>query len=111
MTKTDLIQVSEFVRVEKGFVLKRALATEELLDNLVTASHYKVGNRDAKNKLIELGKEIWYVDYKGPMVWYVFKAFLDSEVTASLGKDWYRYKKISTHHTKEEALAAAQLLL
>lgn len=41
--KREMIEVGAMIRVENGPARKTSIATEELLDNSVTASHYQVG--------------------------------------------------------------------
>lgn len=60
-----LIEIDGKVRIEPGPVLLQAKATEELLDNAVTAEHYQPGAFDALSKPIELGKTMSYLDWNG----------------------------------------------
>jgi hypothetical protein len=69
----ESIQISDTVVVENGPAKKRAIATEELLDDAVTAEHYKVGKRDAHYKPIVLGQEMAYLDYRGEWAWYIYQ--------------------------------------
>ncbi len=78
-------------RVEAGPAYKTAVATPELLDDHVTASHYKVGQKDAMGKTIVLGERITYLDYKGVDVWYIYK----------LGKE--RWDAVGVESTEERA--------
>ena len=43
----ELIVIGKTIRVESGPARKTAIATKELLDDKVTAEHYKVGALDA----------------------------------------------------------------
>jgi hypothetical protein len=74
-TITDIEGKSK-VRVEQGHVRRKAVATEELLSNEVTASHYHAPIEETVNgeqkvryaidsfgKRIELGKPMDYVDW------------------------------------------------
>lgn len=82
-----LIEIGGKVRVEQGPELKTAEATEELLDDKVTASHYhapvekthaasgktvKVYAKDALGQRIEIGSDMTYLDWLGDRVWYVY---------------------------------------
>lgn len=81
--RPDIVEINGAVRIEPGHVRRRAVATEELLSNQRTASHYhapivtKDANpetgevtevvtyaKDAKGKEIKLGEEFDYIDYK-----------------------------------------------
>lgn len=61
------------VRIDTGPRRKQAVATEEILGDEVTATHYKVGGRDALGKVIALGEEMTYLDWLGDRVFYVYK--------------------------------------
>ena len=95
-------QISPRVRVEPGPVRRTAVATEELLADTATAKHYEVGRRDAAGEPIELGKEMTYLDYKGPRV---FKVYLLMEAG-----DGERYIWQSEHEAYEDAILAATKL-
>jgi hypothetical protein len=71
--KREMIEIGTTIRVENGPARKTAIATEELLDDKVTASHYKVGLKDAMGKPIAIGEPMTYLDYKGELVWYVYQ--------------------------------------
>ena len=101
---SKLIQVSASVRVESGAKRETAKATKELLDDTVTHPGYKVGERDALGKVIALGKEMTFLDWYGPEVWYVYKL---TEVEEN-GKRFERYLPIGVHNTEAAALAHAQ---
>lgn len=60
-----LIEIDGKVRIEPGPVLVQAKATEELLDDTLTAEHYREGAYDAMAKPIELGKPMHYLDWNG----------------------------------------------
>jgi hypothetical protein len=67
-------QITETTRIEAGPPRKKAVATEELLSDRVTASHYQVGRLDALGKPIQLSQEMDYIDWLCPnKVWYVYK--------------------------------------
>jgi len=70
---SESIKISETIVIESGPAKKKAIATEELLSDAVTAGHYKVGGRDAMNKPIVLGEEMTYLDWLGAWVWYVYQ--------------------------------------
>lgn len=67
-----LTEIDGKVRVEIGPPRKREVATEELLSDEVTASHYQVGKPDALNKPIVIGEEMDYLDWKGLWVYHVY---------------------------------------
>lgn len=80
--KRELIQVSPLVRVECGPVRRATVATEEVLDDRMTARHYQVGKRDALGKPIAIGEPMTYLDYRGPWGWHVYQVqpvMLDAE--------------------------------
>lgn len=89
-------------RIERGPQRKRAKATDELLSDEVTATHYAVGKPDALNKPIEKGKDMDYIDWKAPKsehVWYVY-----------LLEDG-RFQPKSNHANRDDAMSAATELL
>lgn len=99
----DLIEIHEpnsqaSYRIERGPKTKTAIATPELLDDAVTASHYHAdGGRDANGKLIFLGKEMVYHDWLGERDWKVYRLRTDDET-----KKWV---KLTEKPTELEALA------
>lgn len=101
----ELIEIGSTIRVENGPVRRTAEATEELLDNTRTATHYQVEEKDALGKSIVLGEDMTYLDYKGEWVWYVYH--LEDDETAPDGKRWMT---VSVEDTKEDAMAAAEAL-
>lgn len=110
--KPSFIQLSETVRIEAGFITKRALATPMTLSNDFTASHYVEGGIDALGKKIVMGKEFSYLDYKSrDRIWNVYKFEVDMKWLALFGDGSPRYVKKGSYHTKEEALEAAKSLM
>lgn len=68
-----ITEVEGKVRIEPGPLRKQAIATAELLSDEVTASHYKVGGRDALGKEIKLGAPMDYIDWRNrERVFYVY---------------------------------------
>lgn len=61
----NILQIGATVRVESGPVLRREVATPELLDDSVTAAHYAMGRRDAQAKVIVEGEEMAFLDWNG----------------------------------------------
>lgn len=51
------------VRVESGPIPTTVIATPEYLDNTRTADHYSVGSLDALGEVIELGKEMTFLEW------------------------------------------------
>jgi hypothetical protein len=70
---SESISISETVVIESGPAKKKAIATEELLSDAVTAGHYKAGAKDAMYKSIVIGQEMTYLDWLGAWVWYVYQ--------------------------------------
>lgn len=130
--KRELIEIGTTVRVENGPARKTAVATAELLDDAVTASHYFArqvrparyeideegnpgalispaetipGGKDAMGKEIILGEPMTYLDYRGEWVWYVYQ--LKPDKTHIDGERWL---PAGVETTKERALTAAKLL-
>lgn len=68
----DLVEIGGKVRVERGPARKTAKATEALLADTATATHYQVGQRDADGAMIEAGKPMTYIDWLGAKGWYVY---------------------------------------
>ena len=73
MAKENIVDLSDYVRVEDGPLRRTEIATEELLSDEVTARHYQVGKPDAAGNFISLGKELTFLDFKAKRVWYVYK--------------------------------------
>lgn len=71
--KRELIQVTPTVRVECGPVRRATIATEEVLDDRMTARHYQEARPDAMGKPIEIGEPMTYLDYRGPWGWHVYQ--------------------------------------
>jgi hypothetical protein len=71
--KSEMIEIGSTIRVENGPARKTAIATKELLDDKVTASHYQVGAFDAMGNRIVLGEPMTYLDYRGELVWYIYQ--------------------------------------
>jgi hypothetical protein len=93
----ELIEIGTMVRVENGPARKTAVANEALLDDRMTATHYQVGRPDAMGKIIELGKEITYLDYRGEWVWYIYQR----------DEQQQRWLPAGVEKTKAAALAVA----
>jgi hypothetical protein len=100
--KRELIEIGSTIRVENGPARKTAVATPELLDDKMTASHYQVGAFDAMGKRIVLGESMTYLDYRGKWVWYIYQ--LKDDETAPEGKRWM---PAGVEETQEAALAFA----
>ena len=98
--KRELIEIGTILRIENGPARKTATATPELLDDKVTASHYKIGSNDAMGSPIILGEKMTYLDYYGLWVWYIYK-YDDEDCRWLLG---------GVETTKELALIVAHLL-
>ena len=73
-------------RIELSVITRTATATEELLSNDVTATHYVAGARDATGKLIVIGEQMTYHDWLGKeREWRVYKRHVDEKTNAV----WY----------------------
>ena len=68
----DLSEIDGKVRVERGPVRKTGKATEALLSDDRTKSHYKVGALDAAGQPIVLGKSMTYLDWLADKGFYVY---------------------------------------
>lgn len=99
-------QVGERHRVERGPRVLEAVATPELLDNEVTASHYQVGRFDAVGKRIKLGEKMTYADWKNREA-YVWKIYELQTVETKDGPV-EKYIKIEEADTKEDAMRQAR---
>lgn len=64
--------------VERGPVRKVAIATEELFASEALAKHYRLGAKDSLGKIITLGKEFAYVDWRSPKDSWPWKAYRDT---------------------------------
>lgn len=69
----ELIEISDTVRVESGPVRRRAIASHDTLSDGVTARHYKAGRFDAEGKVILLGQEMTYLDYRGDWAYHIYQ--------------------------------------
>jgi hypothetical protein len=98
--KREMLEFGTTVRVENGPARKHAIATRDLLDNAVTASHYFEGSRDAMGKIIQLGQQMTYLDYKGTWVWYVYQYDAGEE----------KWLPVTIESTREAAITAAEAL-
>jgi len=101
-----IVEISKTVRIEDHPPRKRAKATEELLDNRVTAKHYQVGAPDSMGMKIELGKQMDYIDWRCDPEDHDFSVY-------QLGKDaegFERWLNKGTHPTLDKAKAAANKL-
>jgi hypothetical protein len=101
----EMIEIGTTIRVENGPARKTTIATKELLDDVVTKSHYAVGLKDAMGKVIVIGEPMTYLDYFGEWVWYIYQ--LREDETHSDGVRWL---PAGIETTKERALTAAGLL-
>jgi len=128
--KREMIEIGSAIRVENGPARKVAVATAELMDDKVTASHYQVGAFDAMGKRIVLGESMTYLDYRGELVWYIYqlsdvginergevlfpdspfilKNFEPEDKVAVRTEE--RWLPVGIETTKERALTAAHLL-
>jgi hypothetical protein len=68
----DLSEIDGKVRVERGPARKTAKATEALLSNDRTLSHYQIGALDAAGQPIALGKPMTYLDWLAAKGFYVY---------------------------------------
>ena len=105
----NLVEIDKHIRIESGPWRKQAKATEELLKNNVTASHYKEGAIDALNKPIVIGETMNYIDWKNPERCYnVYK--LEEETVKDKDEQNVvieRFMPVSVHDNYEAALTAA----
>ncbi|MBE3063853.1 MAG: hypothetical protein IMZ69_02400 [Spirochaetes bacterium] len=129
--KREMIEIGTTIRVENGPARKTAIATEELLDDAVTVSHYHIGLKDALGKVIVLGEPMTYLDYRGEDVWYVYQLqevgvnaagevlLPDSKHILKTGREpedreavrtVEKWIPVAVETTKERALTAAHLL-
>lgn len=104
MSASTMIQLSATVRVEDGPVRKRATATKELLDDTVTAKHYRVGSKDSLGKIIKLGQDMDYIDWKSrERVWNVYQETeLEEAISPKLEGDLLEKARSKAPMTDEE---------
>lgn len=106
-----LIEISDTVRVEDAPPRKRAIATEKLLSDTVTAKHYQVGAPDALGNEIALGKKMDYIDWRcseEERVWNVYQLQLVKDPATE--EEVERFVPVSSHPNQEEAEIAAKAL-
>jgi hypothetical protein len=123
----SMITLDDKVRIEPGPALKKATATEELLDNSSTAEHYLPDKFDALSKPIVLGEEMHYLDWvghtqgvEGSSCWYVYHledlapAELKSRVidkATAAPEDLVIWREKAACSSEDEALGLAMSLL
>lgn len=93
----DLLQVGDKVRIERGPERKTETATEDLLNNDVTATHYAAGAPDADGNAIVIGQPMVYVDWLGPRGFYIFQKAGPGE------NDWQKVEYVA-----DEGIALAK---
>ncbi len=99
---TEIFEIPGIVRVDKAKPYHKAVATEALLSNERTASHYQVGAFDSFGKEIVLGEEMTYVDWhnKADVVWRVYEWHLADD-------DVERWMPAGDFKTRDEAVNEA----
>ena len=107
----NVIQVSEFIRVEPRKPRRTAVASKELLADSVTAPRYRLGGPDGKGAVIKIGKEMTFLDDYAQDVWCVYREEDVVEQDRD-GRDveLRRYLEKSVWPTMEEAVQAATKL-
>lgn len=108
----ELTEIDGAIRVESGPARIEAVATEELLSNDVTASHYYAGTKmvdgvekvgvDANGKPIKLGQKMTYIDWRNRrsnIAWYVYAK-----------DETGRFAKVGTHDKEDDAMSQATSL-
>jgi hypothetical protein len=110
-TDGDLIEIGDSVRVQRGHVRRREIATEALLSDDVTAAHYAVGRPDALGNIIALGQPFDFIDWRsGERVFTVYrKETVDDEI-AGAPVTVERFLPKGVHGTEELALSQAVAL-
>lgn len=108
-----IINLTPTLRIEDGPRRVKATATAELLDDAVTAKHYKEGQPDSQGKPIKLGEEMEYVDYRnrkkpGGMVFNLYQLRPDDNPNNNLTERWF---KVDSFDTLEAATEAAHALM
>ena len=100
---TDPFEIPGIVRVEKAKPYRTAMATEALLQNDRTATHYQVGKPDSFAKPIVLGEEMTFVEWHKPedFVWRVYEWHLDER------DDIEKWVPAGDFKTRDEAVNAA----
>ncbi len=124
VTTGNITDIDDVYRIEPGPVRKKAVASEELLSDEVTARHYFAGVRkepaydregklrtdpdgkpvyiehvgvDANGRQIKLGEEMEYIDWKSKdRTYYVYKRDEDDDG---------RFNKVGAYPTHDEAMS------
>lgn len=113
----DAILIGTKVRIEQGPPRVTAKATEELLADAQTATHYAVGKPDALGNPIVLGEDFTYLDWggaerDGKRVFYIFEKVELSEADRTKPgqetTDEFRWVDRGTRTTEETALSFGQ---
>lgn len=74
-----LIEINGCVRVDRGPLLKTAIASSELFASGVLADHYQIGGLDKLGAVIVEGQEFSYLDWRGDHVWHVYALTTEEE--------------------------------
>lgn len=121
--------------VERGPVRKTAIATKELFDSGVLASHYRLskktveeksftddkgvvhaksreitipGSPDAMGKPIMEGEEFTYVDWKAPVESWPWKVFKDTPYKNEQGVEVPYMEQVGEYEKLEDAIASCK---
>ena len=68
-----IIEIGDNVRIERGPVVKTAVATPELFASGTLAAHYAIGKRDKMGEVIVAGQPFTYLDWNGPHAFHVYE--------------------------------------
>lgn len=134
-TTGNITDIDDRIRIEPAHVHKKAVATEELLSDDVTARHYYAGVRkepvyqangeprkdpdgnqmyservgvDSLGKPIKLGEEMDYIDWKGKER--VYNVYQKVAVKDDEGVERMVYQKVDEFDTHDEAMSHAVTL-
>jgi hypothetical protein len=107
-SESGMIELNGKVRIERSPPRRQEIATEALLSDEVTASHYAVGLPDALGKIIALGEPFDFIDFKAEKP--VFTVYLLTEVideVAGAKIKNLRFLPKGVRETEEAALSQA----
>jgi hypothetical protein len=109
-----LVEIGDKVRVEAGPEMLTAIATETLLADDATASHYKVGRKDKLGRTIQIGQEMAYLDWLSPNVFHLYELSTEDETVELEGgpeiQSVTRWRRRGFYRSETEALAAGVAL-
>lgn len=102
-----IIEIGDNVRIERGPVVKTAVATPELFASGTLAAHYAIGKRDKMGEVIVAGQPFTYLDWNGPHAFHVYEFCTEDWVGETLVCDEQGQPVLDENGQKQFALQPA----